>query len=134
MAGYSKTPLVKKLGIKENFKVRLIHPPDNFLTDLGTLPKGVIFLSDATQLANYIHLFAKDIATFEQYIFQLENEIERDGIIWVSWYKKASKIPTDLTEYIVRDTALTTSLVDTKKCAVDEKWSGLKLVIRKALR
>ena len=134
MAGYSKTPLIKKLGIKENYKVRLIHPPDNFLAALGTLPDGIEFITDNSRLANYIHLFAKDIATFEQYIFQLEKEIEKDGIIWVSWYKKASKIPTDLTEYIVRNTALTTSLVDTKKCAVDEKWSGLKLVIRKAFR
>ena len=133
MAGYSKTPLVKKLGIKENFTVRLIHPPTNFLDLLGTLPDGVE-LADDVPLANYIHLFAKDIATFEQFIFQLEKEIERDGIIWVSWYKKASKIPTDLTEHIVRATALTTSLVDVKKCAVDEKWSGLKLVIRKELR
>jgi len=134
MAGYSKTPLVKKLGIKENFKVRFIHPPDNILSLLGTLPEGVELLANNTQLANFVHLFAKDIATFEQSIFQLENEIERDGIIWVSWYKKANKIPTDLTEYIVRDTALTTSLVDIKKCAVDEKWSGLKFVIRKELR
>ncbi len=134
MAGYSKTPLVKKLGIKENFKVRLIYPPANFLDLLGPLPDGVKFLSDHSKLANYIHLFAKDMATFEQFIFQLEKEIERDGLIWVSWYKKASKIPTDLTEHIVRDTALTTSLVDVKKCAVDEKWSGLKLVIRKELR
>lgn len=134
MAGYSKTPLVKKLGIKENFKVRFIHPPDNLLDLLGTLPDGVEILEDSTQLVNFIHLFAKDIATFEQYIFQLEKEIERDGMIWVSWYKKASKIPTDLTEYIVRATALTTSLVDIKKCAVDEKWSGLKLVIRKEYR
>lgn len=75
MAGYSKTPLVKKLGIKENFKIRLIHPPANFLDLLGTLPDGVV-LSDDFQFANYIHLFAKDISTFEQFIFQLEREIE----------------------------------------------------------
>jgi len=134
MAGYSKTPLVKKLGIKEGFKIRLLHAPDYFLDLLGPLPDGVTILSDNARLANYVHLFAKDIATFEQHLFQLEKEIERDGIIWVSWYKKASKIPTDLTEYIVRSTALTTSLVDTKKCAVNEKWSGLKLVIRKEYR
>jgi len=134
MAGYSKTPLVKKLGIKENFKVRFIHPPDNLMDLLGALPDGVEIIENSSLLANFIHLFAKDIATFEQYIFQLEKEIEKDGMIWVSWYKKASKIPTDLTEYIVRDTALTTSLVDIKKCAVDEKWSGLKLVIRKEYR
>ena len=134
MAGYSKTPLAKKLGIKENFKVRLINPPANLLDDLAPLPNNLKFLIDNSELANFIHLFAKDLATFESHIFQLENEIERDGIIWISWYKKASKIPTDLTEYIVRDTALTTSLVDTKKCAVDDKWSGLKLVIRKEYR
>lgn len=134
MAGYSKTPLAKKLGIKENFKVRLIHPPTHFLQDLAPLPANLQFLSDNTILADYIHLFAKDLATFKSHIFQLENEIERDGLIWISWYKKASKIPTDLTEYLVRNIALTTTLVDVKKCAVDEKWSGLKLVIRKELR
>jgi len=134
MAGYSKTPLAKKLGIKENFKVRLIYPPSNFLDELAPLPKNLKFLSANTELANYIHLFAKDLSTFESHIFQLENEIERNGMIWISWYKKASKIPTDLTEYIVRGPALTTSLVDVKKCAVDEQWSGLKLVIRKELR
>ena len=134
MAGYSKTPLAKKLGIKENFKVQLIYPPTNFLDELAPLPINLKFLSDNTELANYIHLFAKDLSIFESFIFQLENEIERNGMIWISWYKKASKIPTDLTEYIVRDTALTTSLVDVKKCAVDEQWSGLKLVIRKELR
>lgn len=134
MAGYSKTPLAKKLGIKENFKVRFIHPPTHFLRDLAPLPANLQFLSDNTILADYIHLFAKDLATFESHIFQLENEIERDGLIWISWYKKASKVPTDLTEYLVRNIALTTTLVDVKKCAVDEKWSGLKLVIRKELR
>lgn len=134
MAGYSKTPLVKKLGIKENFKVRLIQPPANYMNILGQLPDKVILLSECPPLANFIHLFAKDIKTFNAYIFQLEKEIERNGIIWVSWYKKASKIPTDLTESIVRNTALTTSLVDVKKCAVDDNWSGLKLVIRKEFR
>ena len=135
MAGYSKTPLVKKLGIKEGYKIRLINAPDNYLELLGALPKEVEILEETTQLVNFIHLFAKDIATFEAYIFELEKSIERDGLIWVSWYKKASKIPTDLTEYYVRDTILsTTKLVDTKKCAVDEKWSGLKFMIRKEYR
>lgn len=122
MAGYSKTSLVKKLGIKENFKVHLIHPPVDYTSLLGQLPENVILLSEYPPLsANFVHLFAKDIATFHQHIFNLENEIERNGIIWVSWYKRASKIPTDLTESIVRNTALTTSLVDVKKCAVDDK-------------
>ena len=134
MAGYSKTPLVKKLGIKAGFKVRLIHPPENYLEMLGTLPKGLRLLENNKELANFIHFFAKDLTTFQSNFFPLENEIERNGIIWISWYKKASKIPTDLTESIIRETALTTTLVDTKKCAIDEKWSGLKLMIRKQLR
>jgi len=134
MAGYSKMPLIKKLGIKENFKVRLIHPPTNYSSILGSLPDKITLLSECPPLANFVHLFAKDIETFKAHIFKLENEIERNGIIWVSWYKKASKIPTDLTESIVRNTALTTSLVDVKKCAVNDDWSGLKLVIRKELR
>ena len=134
MAGYSKTSLVKKLGIKEGFKIRLIHPPVNYFDLLESLPEGVELLEDNTRLANFIHFFAKDLATLKPLFFELENEIEQDGIIWVSWYKKASKIPSNLTEHIVRSAALSISLVDIKKCAVDEKWSGLKLVIRKENR
>lgn len=135
MAGYSKTPLVKKLGIKAGFKIRIINSPENYFDLLESLPEAVVLIEDDSQLVNFIHLFAKDLATFHDTFPPLESAIEKDGIIWVSWYKKASKIPTDLTEHLIRSTALsTTKLVDVKKCAVDEKWSGLKFMIRKELR
>lgn len=134
MAGYSKTPLLKKLGIKENFKIRLLHSPSNYFDLLEELPSGVVLLEDNSELADFIHLFAKDVATLENHFHQIKEDIVKNGMIWISWYKKASKMPTDLTENIIRNTALAAGLVDVKVCAVDEKWSGLKIVIRKENR
>lgn len=134
MAGYSKTPLLKKLGIKENYKIRLIHPPINYFDLLSHLPKSVEVLEGNEELVDFIHLFAKDVATLETHFHQIKKEILKNGMIWISWYKKSSKIPTDLNENIVRNTALAHGLVDVKKCAIDEKWSGLKIVIRKENR
>lgn len=132
--GYSKTPLLKKLGIKADFKVRFINAPENYFDLLGPLPEGVKILNDFSEPADFVHLFAKDSSEFESIFFILKDQIERNGMIWVSWYKKASKIPTDLNENIIRDFALSLGLVDIKVCAVDEKWSGLKIVIRKENR
>jgi len=129
MAGYSATPLAKKLGLKPGFKIRLINEPDYYFDLFIDWPDNVQILTDNKIKKNFIHLFAKNIKEFEQHIRAIKNEIEQDGIIWVSWYKKATKIPTDLTEDIIRNTALAIGLVDIKVCAVDEVWSGLKLVI-----
>jgi ABC-type lipoprotein release transport system permease subunit len=129
MAGYSLTPLAKKLGIKPGFKMRLINAPDYYLELFTDMPSDVQFLNNKKSKKNFIHLFAKDVKTFETYIHDLKNEIEHDGIIWVSWHKRSAKIPTDLTEDIIRNTALSIGLVDVKVCAVDEVWSGLKLVL-----
>ncbi len=129
MAGYSSTPLAKKLGIKPGFKMRLINAPDYYLELFTDMPSDVQFLNNKKSKKNFIHLFAKDVKTFETYIHDLKNEIEQDGIIWVSWHKRSAKIPTDLTEDIIRNTALSIGLVDVKVCAVDEVWSGLKLVL-----
>ena len=133
-SGYSGTPLVKKLGIKDNFKVRLINSPDNYFELLGDLPNDVKFLQRKSKDLDFIHLFAKDIKTFEKSFFKIKDEIKKDGVIWVSWYKKASKITTDMSEDVIRNTALANGLVDVKVCAVDEKWSGLKIVWRKENR
>ncbi len=133
-SGYSKRPLVKKLGIKEGFKVRLVLAPPHFLNLLDPIPEAVEFMSDASEAVDYIHLFAKDVATFEQYFLTLKDEIKKDGMIWVSWYKKSSKIPTDMSEDVIRNMALSLGLVDVKVCAVDEQWSGLKIVWRKENR
>jgi hypothetical protein len=129
MAGYSATPLAKKLGIKSEFKMRLINAPDHYFDLFTDMPSNVQLLNDKRSKKNFIHLFAKDIKTFETHIHDLKNEIVQDGMIWVSWHKKSAKIPTDLTEDIIRNTALSIGLVDIKVCAVDDVWSGLKLVI-----
>jgi len=134
--GYSKTPLIRKLGIKENFKVRFVQVPDHYADLLGPLPDGVRVLDDDdfSEPADFVHLFARNISEFEEPFLIFKDRIERNGMIWVSWYKKAAKIPTDLSENIIRDFALRLGLVDVKVCAVDEQWSGLKIVIRKENR
>jgi hypothetical protein len=133
-SGYSGTPLIKKLGIKEGFKARFISPPENHVDLLGPFPEGLIVLKNNKTLANFIHLFCEDLASFNKQFVKIKDEIEKDGIIWVSWYKKSAKIPTDLNEDVIRNTALSLGLVDVKVCAVDEKWSALKIVWRKENR
>jgi hypothetical protein len=127
--GYSATPLIKKLGIAENAKIRLINPPDNYKTLLGELPYGVVFLNEKKSKKNLIHFFATSMLQLESEILLLRTEIVENGIIWISWYKKAAKIPTNITEDKIRELALKSGLVDVKVCAIDEIWSGLKLVI-----
>jgi hypothetical protein len=129
MSGYSATPLAKKLGIKPGFKMRLINAPDYYFELFTDIPGDVQLLNDKKSKKNFIHLFAKDAKTYKADIHNLKNEIEQNGMIWVSWYKRSAKIPTDLTEDIIRNTALSIGLVDVKVCAVDDIWSGLKLVI-----
>lgn len=129
-AGYSGTPLFKKLGIKTNHKVYVQNPPDNYQLLLGGLPENVTFLDSLKEKADVIHIFAERAAEMETALLKFKDDIVKNGCIWVSWYKKAAKIPTDITEDIIRNTALAIGLVDVKVCAVDEKWSGLKLVIR----
>jgi len=134
MIGYSGTPLVKKLGIKTHHKVYLQNAPANYLALLGKLPEDVLFLDNLSEKAEVIHIFVKSIAEMEAALFEFKDKIVPNGAIWVSWYKKASKIPTDVTEDVIREAALALGLVDVKVCAVDEKWSGLKLVIPLANR
>ena len=128
--GYSGTPLAKKLGIKPGFKIRLINPPDYYYDLFSDLPSDIKELKDEKTKKDFIHYFAKNTAQLYKDIKQLRQEIEENGMIWISWYKKSAKIETDLTENIIRDIALSNELVDVKVCAIDEIWSGLKLVIR----
>ena len=132
--GYSGTPLLKKLGIKPNFKICALFTPTHYRELLGPLPEGAIWLDEPQQDVDFFHLFAKNKAVVEEYLPLLESLVNQSGMIWVSWYKKAAKIPTDLKEQAIRDLALSMSLVDVKVCAVDAQWSGLKLVWRKELR
>lgn len=130
MNGYSGTPLYKKLGIRANHRVYLRDAPENYPSLLGDLPENVTFPDSLNEKADIIHIFATRAEEMENALFQFKDKIKDNGSIWVSWYKKSAKIPTDITEDIIRDTALPLGLVDIKVCAVDEKWSGLKLVIR----
>ncbi len=130
MTGYSGTPLAKKLGIKADHRIYLQDAPENYVELLGELPENVVFLDSLAEKPDMIHIFATRAADLENALLSLKEKIVENGAIWVSWYKKAAKIPTDITEDVVREKALPLGLVDIKVCAVDEKWSGLKLVIR----
>ncbi|HEX8677150.1 MAG TPA: hypothetical protein VF700_08020 [Segetibacter sp.] len=127
--GYSGTPLARKLGIKEGFKIRLVNQPQYYFQLFDDFPENVSIKTDKKSKKNLIHYFTKEASELIENINLLKNEIELNGIIWISWPKKASKITTDITEDTVRNLALKNGLVDIKVCAVDQIWSGLKLVI-----
>ena len=132
--GYSGTPLAKKLGIKAGFEVLTVNAPDNYLDLLDPMPDKVT-ISDATRNGvDLIHLFTNSRDELFGKLAECVRLIKQDGTIWVSWYKKAAKLPTEITEDTIREVAFPLGLVDVKVCAVDEKWSGLKLVIRKENR
>jgi hypothetical protein len=128
-AGYSGTPLLKKLGLKQDHKVWLLHPPDKYFDwldeDISTQVCG------PKQVPDWVHLFAANLAVFEKGMRSLVPVWRKNPrlVIWVSWYKKASGITTDLTEDLIRGYALDNGLVDIKVCAVSDQWSGLKLVV-----
>lgn len=127
--GYSKTPLAKKLGIKEGFKIRLINQPVYYFELFTDMPSSISVVQDVAGKKNLIHYFTKNALELNSDMLSLKEEIEKNGIIWISWPKKASKVPTDITEDVIRDLALSRGLVDIKVCAIDDIWSGLKLVI-----
>ena len=129
-AGYSKTPLVKKLGIKPGFKVFFVNPPDNLQTLLGELPENVTLLNKPMSPVDYIQLFTKSNEELQTQFQILKEALATNGLLWISWPKKAAKVATDLDENVVRDIGLKNGLVDVKVCAVDEIWSGLKFVYR----
>ena len=128
-AGYSGTPLAKKLGIKPGFILRLIDPPVHYFELFADLPEDLQIISDPEISKDLIHLFTKEAAGLRQVLPVLKKEIRQNGMIWVSWPKKSAKIPTDVTEDVVRECALKSGLVDIKVCAINTVWSGLKLVI-----
>ncbi len=134
MAGYSGTPLAKKLGIKAGTTIFLIGAPDDYRKLVGALPAGAAFVTKPSKSAGLAHLFVRNLKELERDLPKARKAIAPDGMIWVSWYKKAAKIPTDVTEDEIRGRALETDLVDVKVCAVNDAWSGLKLVVRKHLR
>lgn len=126
-AGYSGTPLAKKLGIKEGFRISLFHQPEYYFNLFTDLPAEVKINNKAK--VDFVHYFVKEEKKLLKDICKLKNAIEQNGMIWISWPKKSSKVETDITEDVIRNIALKAGLVDIKVCAVDETWSGLKLVI-----
>jgi hypothetical protein len=132
MAGYSGTPLPKKLGIKEGAHVAAVHAPQAFEKTLGELPDGVVVqrVLTGTRPLDVIVVFVTRRADFESELAGLRRRMSQSGALWVAWPKKSSGLATDVTEDVVRSVALPTGLVDNKVCAIDETWSGLRLVIR----
>lgn len=138
--GYSGTPLAQKLGLKDGQRALFIDLPES-LAELAVARNfaessriTVDQLGNAAPGYDFIHLFTTARAVLEVFAQPLMNLIARDGMIWVSWPKKAAKVATDITEDVIREVVLPIGLVDVKVCAVDQTWSGLKLVIRKELR
>ncbi len=129
-AGYSGTPLSRKLGLKPGLRVFVDGAPANYLQLLEPLPDNVPFVAKIENDLDMIHLFIDSKKELAVKLKRYVKKIKANGAIWVSWPKKAAKVPTDVTEDVVRELALATVLVDVKVCAVDEVWSGLKLVIR----
>jgi Protein of unknown function (DUF3052) len=133
-AGYSGTPLAKKLGINERSRVVTKHAPDDYARLLDPVPPGAIVETEVSPHTDIVHVFSDRKASLKAELMALRKSIKSDAAVWVSWPKKASKVPTDITEDTVRELALPLGFVDVKVCAVSEVWSGLKLVIRKELR
>ncbi|MEQ1691366.1 MAG: DUF3052 domain-containing protein [Gemmatimonas sp.] len=133
-AGYSGTPLAKKLGIVTGSRVCVENAPMNYLALLEPLPAHVTWEPKVTAATDVIHVFCEQRARLMQDLGRLRSSIKATGVIWISWPKRSSKVATDITEDVIREVALPIGLVDVKVCAVDDVWSGLKLVIRKALR
>ncbi len=134
MAGYSGTPLAEKLGIKPGHRIATISEPPSFDKALGALPEGAAFVGSTAKQVDVIVVFETELAQFRKHLPGLTNRIKQDGMIWVAWPKKASGMQTDIGENEIRNFALKLGLVDIKVCAIDEIWSGLKLVIRKENR
>jgi hypothetical protein len=133
-AGYSGTPLPRKLGLKEGMAVAFVDPPDQLPDLLGPIWSTLSISSRLERHQDLVLVFDTSAADLARRTPALKAAIAPDGMIWVAWPKKASKIPTDITEDVIREIVLPTGLVDVKVCAIDATWSGLKLVIRTELR
>jgi hypothetical protein len=131
MAGYSGTPVVKKLGIKPGHRLALLHAPAGFDATLGVLPEDVTLAEKlGADSFNVVVLFVTNRAALVKEFSSTSRRLVPDGGLWVAWPKKAAKVSTDLTEDAVRKIGLDVGLVDNKVCAIDETWSGLRFVIR----
>ena len=132
--GYSGKPLALKLGLRDGQRVWFDAMPDSVAEEIGDYALDLIAVANPADGIDASHIFVTERARLEQLLASLRHQIAPTGQVWVSWPKKASKVSTDITEDTIREIALPMGFVDTKVCAVDEVWSGLKLVIRKELR
>ncbi|MBL8657903.1 MAG: DUF3052 family protein [Altererythrobacter sp.] len=133
-SGYSATPLAKKLSLRDGQRVWFSGMPESVADEIDEYALDLTFVADPAEGVDAAHIFVTERADMAAKLTALRAQIASDGQVWVSWPKKASKVPTDITEDTIREVALPMGFVDTKVCAVDDVWSGLKLVIRKELR
>jgi hypothetical protein len=134
MAGYSGTPLAAKLGIKPGAEVLVVGAPDGYLALVRPLPEGVTFTEQVSDSTDLVHFFTSSKADLADALASYRRQLKPSAAVWISWPKKSSRVPTDLTEDVVRELALPLGFVDVKVCAVTDVWSGLKLLVRKELR
>ena len=133
-AGYSGTPLARKLGIAAGGRVAALGAPPDYLAILAPLPDGVIFQRTVDETTDVAHCFVTEREELARQLKTLRGQLRVDAVLWVSWPKKSAKVPTTVTEDTIRELALPLGFVDVKVCAVTDVWSGLKLVVRKELR
>ncbi|WP_088286578.1 DUF3052 family protein [Ideonella sp. A 288] len=133
-AGYSGTPLARKLGIAASSRVLLVDAPDDLPALLAPLPEGVAFTPDADARVDIAHVFVTRREDLQRQLQRLRRVLRADAALWVSWPKQSARVPTTVTEDTIRELALPLGWVDVKVCAVSAVWSGLKLVVRKDLR
>ena len=134
MAGYSGTPLAKKLGIKTAMQVRIEGAPQAYRAWIESLPDDVRLMARVTNATDLVHLFVTRASALVTRLEALRGAIRPDAVVWVSWPKRTSGVASDVTEDVIRRVALPLGFVDVKVCAVDDRWSALKLVVRKSLR
>ena len=133
-AGYSGTPLARKLSLKDGMRVWFSDMPDSLQAEIDDMGLALSIEKVPSQGVNAVHIFVTRRADLQRHLGNLRDLIDPNGFVWVSWPKKAAKVETDITEDTIREVALPNGWVDIKVCAVDHTWSGLKLVIRKELR
>ncbi|WP_287985652.1 DUF3052 domain-containing protein [Piscinibacter sp.] len=132
--GYSGTPLLKKLGLKQTTRLVVINEPAEYAALLGPLPKALERQSAPSKTTNLVHVFVTKRQELARSLAALRSKLNADAVVWISWPKKSSKVPSEVTEDTIRELALPLGFVDIKVCAVSEVWSGLKLTVRKELR
>ena len=134
MPGYSGTPLVRKLGIPAGERIVAINAPEHYAQLVADMPEGTSITNRVSERPRFVHLFVTSRADLDKRLRAFRGKLEDAGVLWVSWPKKTSGVATDVTEDTIREVALPLGFVDVKVCAVDDTWSGLKLMIRRENR